>query len=45
MWMMIAGHAGEWLISHGHEADAKAVLRMETKQGARQGKANSMGAR
>src|SRR6266699_6103645 len=47
MWMMIAGsatlrdlhnRAREWLISHGHEADANAVLRKEPEQGARQGK-------
>ena len=52
MWMMIAGsatlrdlhgRAREWLISHGHEADAKAVLREEPKQGTRQGKGKQHG--
>ncbi len=47
MWMMIAGsstlrdlhgRAREWLVSHGHEADANAVLPKEKRPGARQGK-------
>src|SRR2546429_8393484 len=47
MWMMIAGsatlrdlhgRAREWLISHGHEADANAVLRKEKRQEGKQGK-------
>ncbi len=47
VWMMIAGsttlrdlhgRAREWLVSHGHEADANAVLRKEKKPGARQGR-------
>jgi len=47
MWMMIAGsstlrdlhgRAREWLVNHGHEADADAVLRKENRPGARQGK-------
>lgn len=47
MWMMIAGSttlrdlhgcAREWLVSHGHEADANAVLGKEKKQGAKQGR-------
>jgi hypothetical protein len=47
MWMMIAGsatlrdlhgRAREWLISHGHEADANAVLRKEKRQEDKQAK-------
>ncbi len=47
MWMMIAGspalrdlhgRAREWLVSHGHEADANAVLRKQKRPGARQGR-------
>jgi hypothetical protein len=47
MWMMIAGsatlrdlhgRAREWLISHGHEADADAVLRKEKRQEGKQAK-------
>ena len=47
MWMMIAGSAAlrdlhgrarEWLISHGHEADANAVLRKEKGPGGKQAK-------
>ena len=47
MWMMIAGsatlrdlhgRAREWLISHGHEADAIAVLRTEKGPGGKQTK-------
>jgi hypothetical protein len=46
MWMMIAGsttlrdlhgRAREWLVSHGHEADANAVLRKEKRQSPRKG--------
>ena len=47
MWMMIAGsptlrdlheQAGKWLVSHGHEADAEAVLRRGKGAGGKQGK-------
>jgi hypothetical protein len=47
MWMMIGGsatlrdlhgRAREWLISHGHEADADAVLRKEKRQEGKQAK-------
>jgi hypothetical protein len=52
MWMMIAGsatlrdlhgRAREWLISHGHEADANAVLRKETKRDTKQGRGKHHG--
>src|SRR5437868_1255946 len=47
MWMMIAGsptlqdlheRAREWLISHGHEEDAKTFLARDKKQGVKQAK-------
>jgi hypothetical protein len=47
MWMMIAGspalrdlhdHARQWLVTHGHEAEADALLRREKRQGSKQGK-------
>jgi len=47
MWMMIAGsatlrdlhgRAREWLVSHGHEADANAVLQKEKRGGGKQAK-------
>lgn len=47
MWMMIAGsptlsdlhaQARAWLISHGYETEAKAVLSRGNKQGAKPGK-------
>ena len=47
MWMMIAGsqtlrdlheEARKWLVSHGHETDAEAVLRRSRGAGSRQGK-------
>ena len=47
MWMMIAGsqtlqdlheEARKWLVSHGHEADADAVLRRDRGVGSKQGK-------
>jgi hypothetical protein len=47
MWMMIAGsqtlrvlheQARRWLVSHGHEADAEAVLGRGKRTGAGQGK-------
>src|SRR2546428_11516088 len=47
MWMMIAGsqtlrdlheQARKWLVSHGHEADADAVLRRGRGVGSKQGK-------
>ena len=47
MWMMIAGsqtlqdlheQARKWLVSHGHEADANAVLRRGRERGGKQGK-------
>ena len=47
MWMMIAGsstlrdlheQARQWLVSHGHEADANAVLRRGKGGGGKQGK-------
>jgi hypothetical protein len=47
MWMMIAGsqtlrdlheQARKWLVSHGHEADAEAVLRRGKGAGGKQGK-------
>ncbi len=51
MWMMVAGspslrhlhdRAYEWLLSHGHEADAAAFLardkKLSTKEGANRGK-------
>ena|SRR5215469_15729531 len=52
MWMMIAGsatlrdlhdRARQWLISHGHEADANAVLRKEKGLGAKQGRGKHHG--
>ena len=53
MWMMIAGspslrdlheRAYEWLISHGHEADANVYLARDKKQGTKStGKSNSNG--
>jgi hypothetical protein len=52
MWMMIAGsttlrdlhgRAREWLVSHGHEADANAVLRKEKRQGGKQGRGKHHG--
>jgi hypothetical protein len=45
MWMMIAGsptlrdlheQARQWLVSHGHEADANAVLRRGRESGSKQ---------
>ena len=45
MWMMVAGsptlqdlheHAREWLVSHGHEEDAKTFLTSGKKQGSKQ---------
>src|ERR1700694_2386829 len=42
MWMMIAGsqtmrdlheQAGQWLVSHGHEEEANAVLRRDKSMG------------
>jgi len=47
MWMMIAGsptlrdlheQARKWLLSHGHEADAEAVLGRGSGDGRKQGK-------
>jgi hypothetical protein len=47
MWMMIAGsqtlrdlheQGRQWLLSHGHEADANAVLRRGRGDGGKQGK-------
>ncbi len=47
MWMMIAGsqtlqdlheQARKWLVSHGHEADAEAVLKRGKGAGGKQGK-------
>jgi hypothetical protein len=47
MWMMIAGsqtlrdlheQARKWLVSHGHEADAEAVLKRGKEAGGKQGK-------
>jgi hypothetical protein len=47
MWMMIAGsqtlqnlheEARKWLVSHGHESDAEAVLRRGRGAGSKQGK-------
>lgn len=47
MWMMIVGsptltdlhaQAREWLISHGYESEAKAVLSRGNKQGTKPGK-------
>jgi|SRR5579859_3617713 len=47
MWMMIAGRptlqdlharARQWLISHGHEAEARAFLTRDKKPAAKQGK-------
>ncbi len=47
MWMMIAGsptlhdlheQARQWLVTHGHEADANAVLRRGKGPGGKQGK-------
>jgi hypothetical protein len=47
MWMMIAGsralrdlheEARKWLVSHGHEVDAEAVLRRGQGAGSKQGK-------
>src|SRR5712692_2591641 len=47
MWMMIAGsptlrdlheQARRWLVSHGHEADAEAVLRKGKSTGGKQRK-------
>lgn len=47
MWMMIAGsptlsdlhdQAREWLVSHGYESEAKAVLNRGNKQGTKPGK-------
>ena len=47
MWMMIAGskalrdlheQARKWLVSHGHEADAEAVLSRGKGVGGKQGK-------
>ena len=47
MWMMIAGsptlrdlqgQARQWLVSHGHEADADAVLGRSKGPGGKQGK-------
>src|SRR5437868_3292753 len=44
MWMMVAGsptlrdlheRAYDWLMSHGHEADAKVYLARDKKQGAK----------
>ena len=49
MWMMVAGsptlrdlheRAYEWLVSHGHEDDAHAVLSRSKKQSVAPGKAN-----
>jgi len=53
MWMMIAGsqtlrdlheQARQWLVSHGHEADANAVLRRDRGGGGKQGKKGQRGA-
>jgi hypothetical protein len=50
MWMMIAGtptlsdlhgQAREWLVSHGYETEAKAVLSRGNKQGTKPGKGKS----
>ncbi len=47
MWIMVAGsptlrdlheRAYEWLISHGHEEDAKRFLKQDKKQSAKAGK-------
>jgi hypothetical protein len=47
MWMMIAGsqtlrdlheQARKWLVSHGHEAEAEALLRREREASSKQGK-------
>jgi hypothetical protein len=47
MWMMIAGsqtlrdlheEARKWLVSHGHDTDAQAVLRSGKGTGTQQGK-------
>ena len=52
MWMMIAGsatlrdlhaRARQWLVSHGHEADANAVLQKEKGPGAKQGRGKHHG--
>ncbi len=49
MWMMIAGsptlrdlhaRAGEWLIAHGHENEAQAILGRSKKQQQRPGKSS-----
>ncbi|MBV9229100.1 MAG: hypothetical protein JOZ18_07285 [Chloroflexi bacterium] len=49
MWMMVAGsptlldlheRAYNWLVSHGHEDDARAVLSRSKKQSAATGRAN-----
>ena len=46
MWMMVAGsptlqdlhqRAREWLVTHGHEEDAKTFLTRDKQQGAKQG--------
>ena len=50
MWMMIAGskmlrdlheQAREWLVGHGHEAEAEAVLGRAKEAGGKQGKRGS----
>ncbi len=52
MWMMIAGsktlrdlhdEARKWLVSHGHEADAEAVLGKGKGAGGKQGKKGRSG--
>jgi len=52
MWMMIAGsralqdlheQARKWLVSHGHEADAEAVLGRAKGAGSKQGKKGRSG--
>ena len=52
MWMMIAGsptlqdlheRAHQWLVSHGHEEDAKAFLTRDRKPAAKQGKGKPAG--
>jgi alkanesulfonate monooxygenase SsuD/methylene tetrahydromethanopterin reductase-like flavin-dependent oxidoreductase (luciferase family) len=49
MWMMVAGsptlqdlhqRAREWLVTHGHEEDAKTFLTRDKQQGAKQGGRN-----
>src|SRR6266702_3198494 len=49
MWMMVAGsptlqdlhqRAREWLVTHGHEEDAKTFLTRDKQQGAKQGRRN-----